>query len=305
MLVVVTVAAWAGRFHPWLELLPNARNQILLVAAIAATAWLVTGQRGPAAVAALVVAVHAAYLVPYVLATPDPEPTAAATVRAMQYNIFYNNDDLSAVAGHIIESDADVVAIHELLPEVWVTLEPQLDGEYPHRYAVPFDEHEGQLSGGMALLSKTPLSPVQVPDKFSPPDRVLLAATTEIDSQPITVIGLHPHASRFESRKVELRETQIEGVTELATGTDNAVMVLADMNVTPTSPMYQDLLTDLGWRDPHRVAGWDSTWPTWGGPLGFPIDHVLVSDHFAIHGAQTGNGAGSDHRSLTVDLSLR
>ena len=304
-LVAVTITSWLGRLHPVLELLPNARSQLLILTVVAALGLAVTGGAKPAVVAALVVVAHGVHLAPYAFASPDPISVGAIPVRAMQYNIFYGNENLDAVAASVIESDADVVALHELLPDAWTVLDDLLAETYPYRYAVPFDEHEGQLSGGMALLSKTPLAPIEVDARYSPPERVLLAATTEVADREIMIIGLHPHASRFESRKVSLRSTQIAGVVDLVEGTDMPVVLLADMNVTPTSPVYQDLLNELGWSDPHRASGWATTWPTWGGPLGFPIDHVLVSEHFAVHGARTGDGAGSDHRSLVAEISLR
>ena len=300
-----TVLAWMGRLHPVLELFPNARPVLLLVAVGGLGWFVIRDARGPAAIAGAVAIVNAAYLAPFALATPDPRPEGDSTSRVLQYNIFYNNDDLEAVLDEITTANADVVAIHELLPETWSTLEPELAEQYPHRYAVPFDEFEGQPSGGMALLSRAPLDPIEVDAQYSPPDRVLLAASTQLNGQQVRLIGLHPHASRFESRKIELREAQIEGVVELASTATTPVIVLADMNVTPTSHVYTDLLSDLGWRDPHKVAGWDATWPTWGGPLGFPIDHVLVSNDFAIHGVTTSNGGGSDHRSVVAEVSFR
>ena len=102
-----------------------------------------------------------------------------------------------------------------------------------------------------------------------------------------------------------LRDTQIEGVVALLAETSGPALIMTDLNITPTSPAYRSFIDELGWRDPHRLVGWQSSWPSWGGGLGLPIDHVFVSDHFALHGYDVGSGAGSDHKSVVATLSLR
>jgi len=81
-------------------------------------------------------------------------------------------------------------------------------------------------------------------------------------------------------------------------------VLLTDMNVTPTSSAYGDLLDDLGWRDTHRITGWDASWPSVGGWLGLPIDHVLVSDNVAVHTIDAIGAGGSDHRAMLAELSI-
>ena len=76
------------------------------------------------------------------------------------------------------------------------------------------------------------------------------------------------------------------------------------MNVTPTSTAYRSLLDDLGWHDTHRITGWDASWPSFGGWLGLPIDHVLVSDNVAVHAIDAVGNGGSDHRALRAELSI-
>jgi len=302
---VITCLAWLGSIHPILELIPNARSQIFVFTFLVFISFVLVKQIRPSIFAVVILLIHGMYLTPYVFANPDPLENNSIEIKAMQCNIYYNNKNIEAVADEIINSNSDVVAIHELLPEVWVNLKQRLEKEYPHSYAVPFDKDSGgQSSGGMAFLAKESLIPIKVDISYSPPDRVLLAAKTEVDGQTVTLVGLHPHASRFETRKVELRKNQLDGVVKLAEETDGPILVLADMNVTPTSPTYQNFINELGWRDPHRSTGWNTTWPTWGSAFGFPIDHIFASDHFLIHKAETNSGSGSDHRSLVVDLSI-
>ena len=308
VLLIATVLAlaigWLGSFHALFETVTNVRLQVAVISLAPLVGFLFLRRWQLAAVAFLVAAIYWIPLAGYVTASPDPVTSGTEVTRVMQYNIFFKNEDFRAIVDHIEASDADVVAIHELLPHQWDGLEPLLD-EYPYRIAEPLAEADGEPGGGMALLARAPLTRVAVDPSTSPIDRVTLAATIEIANEEVLVVGLHPHASRTDSVKVELRERQLAGVAALAGDVDMPAIVIADLNVTPTSPVYDDFLDDLGWRDPHRLVGWHSSWPTWGAPFGMPIDHVFVSNEIALHGYETGDGAGSDHRSVVATISLR
>ena len=303
-LLFVTGAAWLGRFGAIFELLPNGRSQILVVAAVAFLVLALKKAKLPATFALLALAINGFYLLPYATASASTQTASGPEVSVMQFNIFYNNDDTDAIAAHILEADADIAVLHELLPEQWEQMEPALSLRYPHILAEPFRAETGQLSGGMAILASAPLDRQPVPREASPADRVLLVAETELHGTPLTVIGLHPHASRFESRKIELREAQINATIDIANQAEGAVIVATDLNITPTSPTYGHFLDQTGWADPHRTVGWHSTWPTWGSAFGVPIDHVFTSEHLTPTAYETGDGAGSDHRSLVATFTL-
>lgn len=303
-LLVTLLVFWLAPLHPLLEVATNVRAQVMPLALIPLVGFAVQQRWTLTAAAFVVVAINAAYLVPYWTASADPLPLNGETVTVMQYNIYFGNDDYEAMAAHVMESDADVVALHELLPEQWDELGERLEGEYPHRIGAPLDPLDGQPGGGMALLSRTALTRVEVDESMSPPERVTLVATTLIDGAEITVVGLHPYASRTDGAKVRLRRAQLSGVVDLAQTVQGPMIILTDLNLAPTSPVYQNFLSDLEWRDPHRIVGWQSSWPSWGGPFGLPIDHVLVSDEFGLHRYDIGDGAGSDHKSVIAEVSL-
>lgn len=305
----VTVGGLLAQVHPLLEALTNVRLQLMIVAVPLALAAAARRHWNLTAIALVVLMVNAFSALPYLIpGGADPQPESKGdVVRVMQYNVWFENLDLDAIAQHIIGADADVVVLHELTSPQWTGLEPQLRDDYGFALGLPVDGEDGQLGGGMAVLTRTSATRrLPVAPEVSPDDRPLLAVATEApNGDELLVLGLHPHASRHVKRKVDLREDQLAGVVELAAAWDGPVAIVTDMNVTPTSPVYGELLDDLGWRDPHRLVGWKSSWPTWGGWLGLPIDHVLVSNDVALHGYSIGDGAGSDHRSVTAEISLR
>ncbi len=304
LVVVLMVLGWLASVHPLLEATTNGRAQLALVAFLVAGGLGLVQNWRLGGLAVVVTLLLSWPLVGYLTASPDPILTGTSTATVMQYNIYFGNTDYPGIAGHIQATDATVVALHELLPEQWEELEPLLD-EYPYRIVEPLAEADGQPGGGMALLSKQPLERLPVDSAISPPDRVTIAAITTIDGRDVLVVGLHPQASRSDQAKVELRQRQLDGVAALVRSSDLPAIVLTDLNIAPTSPAYDDFLDDLGWRDPHHLVGWQASWPTWAGPLGMPIDHVFVSDDIALHDSRTGDGAGSDHRSVTAIISIR
>ena len=300
--ILVTLIGRAGRFHPLFELFTNTPRVIFVVAllglVVAGLARLPV-QAGAFAVVAVVFGVQ---LVPLVF-PGDARTEGEGSFRALQYNIYFGNEDIAAMTELIQSSDADVIALHEITTEQWADLEPRLS-DWPHAISEPWDGPEPQLGGGMVLLSRTPIEQIDVDPEASILGRPVLAGTTELAGRETVVVGLHPHASRHEAWKAETRERQLDAVVELLDAQDGPAIILTDLNMTPTSSSYKRFIDELEWEDPHRSVGWVGSWPNWAGSYGLPIDHVLASPEIAIHDIASIDGAGSDHRALLADLSL-
>lgn len=302
---LLTFLGWFGRFNSVLEAPRNAAPHFL-VAGIVLTLWGGLARRFVHAGVGMVVVVWFAFLLaPYLITSSDPLPPDEDGVHsALQYNVFFDNENFDETAALIIEADADVVALHEITNLQWDELSARLP-DYPFFIAEPFDGGTLSIGGGMALLSRTPLEPIEVDPEANVFGRPILAASTFVEGNEMVFVGLHPHASRHESDKIELRGLQLEAVADLLRDEPRPAVVLTDMNITPTSPDYSRFLSDIEWRDPHRITGWDASFPAGLGPFGIPIDHVFVSDSVALHDVSTGESAGSDHRSLVARFSVR
>ena len=96
-----------------------------------------------------------------------------------------------------------------------------------------------------------------------------------------------------------------QGAAELMRETPGPKVLLGDLNVTPWSPYFQDLVEGSGLRDVRVGSG---LWTTWPMPLPsflrIPIDHCLTSDDVAVREFTTVGGTGSDHRAILVDVSV-
>jgi endonuclease/exonuclease/phosphatase (EEP) superfamily protein YafD len=82
------------------------------------------------------------------------------------------------------------------------------------------------------------------------------------------------------------------------------VVLLGDLNLTPWSPRFRDLLDDAGLRDASMQLPFE---PTWRAPLpflGLAIDHVLTSPGLAVTCSRIGADVGSDHLPVIADIGI-
>ena len=299
VLAALVMTVWHRR--PLVELFTNLRPQILLSALAVLVVGLALSSRiGPVA-AALAVLLLAPSTLPYVMARPKPIDTTQATVRALQFNIQFTNLDTDAIAAEVLRADADVVALHEVTDAHWPALQRSLRGLYPHVIADPADP-EGRAKGqGIALLSRTPLHRISIDTRYpqSP-----VAATTEILGAEVLVLAVHPSPSRTDVWLIEQRERFLDVSSDVVRAHEGPALILTDLNVTPTSPVYGEFLDELGWDDPRRRFGMEPTYPTGRlNPLGIAIDHIFVSPELTVGDYELGGSGGSDHRSLTATIT--
>lgn len=79
-------------------------------------------------------------------------------------------------------------------------------------------------------------------------------------------------------------------------------IVLGDFNAAPWSRPMQDLLSATGFKGPRLPP---ATWPVGAGPLGLPLDQVLVRGGPRVVRVQTvGPGLGSNHLGLLAEIAL-
>jgi len=81
---------------------------------------------------------------------------------------------------------------------------------------------------------------------------------------------------------------------------------MGDLNATPWSPYYRQLLKGSGLRNTRQGFGILPTWPSWSllDGLRIPIDHCLVSSTIEVIDIKTAQIKGSDHLSLVIDIAV-
>lgn len=227
-------------------------------------------------------------------------PAAAADaprLRVVTANLSAVHDAPVALAREVLATDADVLALVEYTYR-WNGVFERLgvDREYPHRV----DYLQNGVKG-IVVFSRAPLTGQAIEWHA---DRPIAVADLEVAGGSVRIVAAHPappHSDRRGHRR------QMAAMRELVEGTAGPVVVAGDLNATLWNRSLRHLL-GAGLRSAHDARGrslWAATWPN-GSRRAPPalIDHVLVSEHFAVLDVREGDGAGSDHRPVIADLAL-
>ncbi|MEL7210437.1 MAG: endonuclease/exonuclease/phosphatase family protein, partial [Actinomycetota bacterium] len=213
-------------------------------------------------------------------------------------NIVGVNDDHEAVATAIAGSEADVVVLQELQPQLrrGLAAHPSLAGF--HRASDVLDERSQ-----LALWSRWPLADVELSQVA---DRPQIEATVLSPHGEFRVHAVHLAAPV----DGELAADWSEGIARLRdVETGRPAVVAGDFNATDHHVQFRSVLGQ-GWTDVHhpKGCGFDATWPVAGSRLPVPLlrlDHVLVTEHWEVLAVTIGPPQGSDHRSVVATVRLR
>jgi endonuclease/exonuclease/phosphatase (EEP) superfamily protein YafD len=248
----------------------------------------------------LVVAVHLVWTVPEIVpGGAEAAPAGAAPVRLMTANLFFANGTADRLGAQIRAENPDVVVLAEVskLSLEGLTSSGALDG-YPNREV---DERAGAF--GSAVFSRFPLRGADVLFVAGLPSlRLTVGVDAAHSFRLVAVHTLAPVNAEYGDRW----RTQFDDLRTQARTADLPMVMAGDFNATRDHRPFRRLL-DAGLRDAHDAAG--AGWaPTWNARSLLPrllrIDHVLVSDEFAVTGHRVGDAFGSDHAPVTVDLAL-
>jgi endonuclease/exonuclease/phosphatase (EEP) superfamily protein YafD len=262
--------------------------------------------RAPAwALLALIVAAwNAMYAAPSLVTHHPPRPHVAGEaatgdpvrLRVASINVLYANDEYSRVAEFVQRERPDAVAMLEMTTK-WRQALAGLDKIYPHRY-----QTKGVGSRGMTLWSRLPMKDVSVLP-IGVRQEPAIQATLQVQGREVRVFAIHltwPVAPASAGRRNE----QLAMLAERARAVTLPLVVIGDMNITPFSPHFQQLLVDGRLRSAAEGFGWQATWPSFFPPAGIQIDHALVNSRVVVEHFTRGAPAGSDHLPIVADLVL-
>ncbi|MFE3492059.1 endonuclease/exonuclease/phosphatase family protein [Streptomyces sp. NPDC059175] len=274
-------------FLPWflvpaavgLGLAAVARNRFLLVWAVAAatvTTW---------------------YVRPYGPDRTDHRGPVVAHLEVLTSNVEFGRATGDLVAA-IRREKPDLVFVEECdrtCSAALVSQVPQRD--YPYRNVV-----EGNLAVGSAILSVHPMSNTAgIRSALAMP-----GAEARIGGRTVRLQLVHPLPPV--PGRIGAWRTELAGVRAYAARAEGVPTLLAgDFNAGQDHAAFRRVLDAGGLHDSARLAG-ASRAPSWPSaaprPLGTQIDHVLVSDDFAVRGVRFLDFTGTDHRALIVELAL-
>lgn len=289
-----TLAGFSGRWHWLLDLASHFSWYWFLAATacLAAATWQRRRTAGGLAAAAL--AINLWLLLPYWV--PSERGTDGGTpLELVSLNVWADNTATDRAIAYLRGCGADVVVLLEV-NTAWAEALAQLESLYPYRVIEPRDD-----KFGIALLSMWPLrEPSVITPADGPP---VIVATLEREASACLLVAAHPPAP-ISAEWTAWRDAQLEALGRLVAAADLPAILAGDLNTSPWSHGFSQLLATSGLRDSALGHGIQPTWNAQRPLPRIPIDHVLVSKEIRVLGRAVGPGVGSDHFPVEASLVL-
>lgn len=251
----------------------------------------------PGVLALLLAGWHALPGAQVLLAADSPSPCAGPAFTVATANVRFSSQRREPFLAWLDAGRADVVVIQEVTA-AWAAEFAARSAYYPHQRVQSRED-----AYGIAVLSRWPLEPVSLVD-LAGDGRPSLVGIVHLGSQRVRFLGLHTRWP-ITPDLARARDQALRGAAELARAADEPVVLLGDLNLSPASPMFGQLLGDSGLRDVMEGNGWQPTWAAGFWPLALRIDHVLVSSDLCVEQAEVGPPIESDHRPVIARLHIR
>lgn len=305
MLCLATVLTLLAR-QWWLgELLANLRMQLTIALLVIAIALAYCRCWKSVALQLLCIGWHVSWFASGLPSASVGDTLAGRSLTLTTANVNSGNQSYADIEAEVLESDSDVVAIVELSDG----LARHLSQEFLKRYPYAVTELQDSRNFGIGLYSKVPFQQSRVIG-FGNDSVPSIAATMVHEGQPIHVLATHTlppmgaYACQHRNRHLRLLAEHVWQHQQRVP--DVPVVVLGDLNLTPWSPVFIDLLKDAQLTSAAAGRGWTPTWyayPVF--PFGLVLDHVLMTNGLCCHAYAVGGDVGSDHRFVTAQLTLR
>ncbi|MEP7242143.1 MAG: endonuclease/exonuclease/phosphatase family protein [Gammaproteobacteria bacterium] len=238
-------------------------------------------------------------LMTHPVAVPKPSADSAvpapARFRVISINVLYSNHKYGGVADAIRAAQPDAVVLVEMNAR-WRKSLTGLEHDFPYRY-----QTVGPDRRGIDMWSRQPLKDVSVlPIGTGEPS---IQATLMAEGRPLRLFAIHLSWPMTPSAAAQ-RNKELVLLAEQASATTLPLVAVGDLNLSPFSPYFRQLLADGKLRSAAEGFGWQPTWPSFLPPAGIQIDHALVSAGVGIRDFRRGLHDGSDHRPIIVDVTL-
>jgi len=197
---------------------------------------------------------------------------------------------------------ADVVVLQEVSAGLSAMLR-NLSNIYPHQLIVggdePSDSETARSLEGLAVLSRHPVLEHEVLRPDGGADQALIARLSIAGADDPWLFVLHP-GNPLIPANLAARDRYLAEISEAITHLEGPVIIAGDFNATPYTPAFQALLKVTR---TTTFTDFPATFPAPMGPLGLPIDHVLVGG-IRLADLRALPSIGSDHRPLKALLFL-
>jgi len=248
--------------------------------------------------AAAIVLLNTLLLKPYVkISSTNPltQKDTEFALNVLNMNINTANSRFDDTLAIVRKVDPTILVLLEV-NDRWIEQLSSLQQNYRYTLLLPRANNFG-----VALYSKIPFKDIS--DKrlqyVSRP-----AIDVELDLQETTVrlIGIHSLPPTSKPR-VAQRDILLRNTADVVAESNGPTIVVGDFNISMWSPAFKDFMQRSALINPRIGRGVFPTWPAHILAL-TPIDHILVSQEFAIHSLESVPIPGSDHLGMYARLTL-
>lgn len=299
LICIASLIGLGGQSWWIFELASHFRPQYALILSLYLPLLLFQRHYRWAIVFSLFALLNATALAPRLL--PRAEVTAHSgaeqpTFRILLANVNFSNRDYPQIRRSILEYQPDFIVLLEATPWLLERL-TEFTAHYPHRIAVPQED-----PFGIALLSRHPFARTEI-IRLGPAELPSIIAEIVAGQQRFTLLGTHPPPP-INTESAQDRNAQLTALATFARQARQPLLLLGDLNLSPWSPYFEQLLATSGLHDSAEGRGILPTWPVGLPLLWIPIDHVLFSNGIQILHRETGSALGSDHYPVIVDFQI-
>jgi endonuclease/exonuclease/phosphatase (EEP) superfamily protein YafD len=306
-LLGLTLAGYAGRWHPAFEVIANFRLHLAVLAGLMTVVLGLTRLRRSAGLVLLAALIATLGLGPVFdpVDRPGPENSPGGRPLALLYaNLWNRNAQPQALAAMLRAAGADILITSET-PRAVVGGTGGLEATYPYHLV-----HSGAGEWmRTAIWSKYPLreGTLYLNNTVAPTGAAAIADLG--DGTTLGLIGAH-FSRPFEGlhrMQVEALGPMAEKLTAQEPG--RPLIIAGDFNASPWIPAVARAaeVTNTRILGGYRVT-WKGHYQTSFGPLtepwGHQIDQMLLSSGIGVETVETLPLPGSDHRGLLVRLRI-
>lgn len=262
---------------------------ILVCVATVATLFIVRSASMKAAIVFVGVLLVAAF--PFAYSSPTMAK-ADGTTRIAHLNAWINGDISQEKKMFGTSTDADIVSLVEVTPELWQSLNTR--DEYPHKLFNQFDRMKGvpvSYSDGFVLMSKYPVK------KMMQVRRQAVLYEVQHPENVFYVLQMHPIAP---VTKEFWNERNYVYDILASMNLPQPLVVVGDHNVSPWQKPVQNL------QDKYNLSLAHAAVPTF--PEYFPVvplDYMLTSDTMDVQNVQFSRVSQADHIALIADVNVK
>lgn len=224
------------------------------------------------------------------------EVDAGGCFSMLTLNVLQTNRDYQRTADLIRSIDPDVLLLTET-DQAWADAMAPTMANYANRIDRPLGNTYGLMFATRLLMTDATIQDLAEPDTPS------VFATLTAGKRQFRMIGLHPRPPT-PGQDTEERDAEIVFAARQSRNIGMPVLALGDFNDVAWSDTTSLFMDIGGFLDPRIGRGTYATFPadkTW---LGWPLDHLFVTEEFLLESMSVGQEVGSDHRPVIAKLCL-